>query len=193
MGFYHPATLVKDAQRHGVRCCRSTSITRAGSAGGDRAIGPLPELRVRAPIARGAPPRSNPPMRQRCAAPRAAVRRRSAQERGRGDRARAGGGPFRAAEDLARRAGLRGDELERLGDAAPWAPSASAGARRSGRPPAPPAPPARSTMTAETAYRGSPLREMTAFEETVADFAGTGMTTGAHPVATGGSGSRRRA
>ncbi len=31
--------------------------------------------------------------------------------------------------------------------------------------------------------RGSPLREMTRYQETVADFRGTGMTVGPHPIA----------
>ncbi len=34
MGFYHPATLIKDAQRHGVRSGRWTSRPPAGSAAG---------------------------------------------------------------------------------------------------------------------------------------------------------------
>jgi len=101
--------------------------------------------------------------------------------------ARRRGGPFRDADELARRTRLRADELERL---ASIGALASFGASRRGalwqvalaaRPAGPLLDAA--TPRAGSADRRSPLREMTAYEETLADFAGTGLTTGSHPVA----------
>jgi len=101
--------------------------------------------------------------------------------------ARRRGGRFRDADDLARRARLRGDELERL--AAVGALASLGLARREALwQAALAARPAGELFegTGETDRRGgrrSPLPEMTRYERTVADFEGTGVTVGAHPLA----------
>jgi error-prone DNA polymerase len=87
----------------------------------------------------------------------------------------AAGAPFASTADLARRAQLHRDELERLAEigacaglglsrrAALWQVSALAGEPLASAPEGP-----------------SPLREMTPFERTAADYRGTGLTTGPH-------------
>ncbi len=78
MGFYHPATLVKDAQRHGVDGAgRSTSRAPAGSAAGRRA-----------------------PSASACGSSRGCARRRDARSS-----ASRRAAPFRDVDDLARRCG----------------------------------------------------------------------------------------
>ena len=91
MGFYHPASLVKDAQRHGVTvlpidvnlsafgCAWEEVTTRGACRLGLRFVGDV---------------------------------RRSALEQIVAERRQHG--PYRDADELARRAGLRADELERL-------------------------------------------------------------------------------
>ncbi|MDH3403992.1 MAG: error-prone DNA polymerase [Acidobacteriota bacterium] len=159
MGFYHPATLVKDAQRHGVEA-RPIDVNHSrwecswdsdGAASGAARIG----LRY----ARGL---------QREAA-RSIVEAREA-------------GPFTSADDLARRAALSGEALANLADigalaslglsrrAAQWQVAAAS------RPTGP------LLREAAAGGRGGPLPEMTPFEETLADYAGAGLTTGRHPV-----------
>jgi error-prone DNA polymerase len=101
--------------------------------------------------------------------------------------ARRDGGPFRDADDLARRAGLRADELQRLAAIGALA-SLGLGRREALWQAALAARPAgelfekRGTGAHLLEMGACPLPEMTAYEETSADFAGTGMTTGSHPV-----------
>ena len=119
MGFYHPATLIKDAQRHGVEV-RPIDVQRSGwrcrweereQAGG----GESARRSDRAPRAGG---RGSPRRRRRATArrhpPRPPLRPRPAPGGGRGDRARAGRAPFADADDLARRCRLHDDELATL-------------------------------------------------------------------------------
>src|SRR5437899_3696051 len=163
MGFYHPATIIKDAQRHGLRIlpidiARSQWLCTVQPGEGR---GPSPgcishAVRLGLRYVRGL----------REAAARAIVRAR--EER-----------PFASIHDLARRAGLERDELTTLAAVGALAPL---GATR------------RASLW-EAALQdpgglfepprgsGSPLAEMTEGERLVADYAGTGVTLGRHPMA----------
>ncbi|MCM2269202.1 MAG: PHP domain-containing protein, partial [Thermoanaerobaculia bacterium] len=157
MGFYHPATLVQDARRHGVRVLpidvdfslvecvwedvsrvagvaeRAASSLRrlparptASAPAGGRALPsserlPRPGSDLGSNVLRGARPglpRARPGYhRPASGACRLGLRyvdglRRSAAEAI--VAAREAGGPFRDADDLAKRTGLRADELEKL-------------------------------------------------------------------------------
>ena len=172
MGFYHPASLVKDAQRHGVRVLPVDVHTSDWPCVWEDA-GPDP-----ATAAPGA-----------C---RIGLRYVSGLRRETGERIVAArrAGPFRDVEDLKQRAALRGVEMARLSEVGALASlglsrrealwQAALAVRPKGElfedrqesvgdPPCPAAP-------------ASPLPEMSAYEETVADFAGTSLTVGAHPV-----------
>ncbi|MGH9366976.1 MAG: error-prone DNA polymerase, partial [Thermoanaerobaculia bacterium] len=151
MGFYHPATLVKDAQRHRVEV-RPIDATRSGwkcrwEEGAVR-LG----LRFVAGL-------------------REAAGKRIEEEQAKT--------PFAGVEELARRCALRGDELTLLADAgalagfgrtrraALW--QVAKVARSSG--------PLLAELPADDP---SPLPEMTREEETAADYRATQMTTGPH-------------
>jgi error-prone DNA polymerase len=230
MGFYHPATLVQDARRHGVRVLpidvnssgceciwespegfgveqRAASTSRSfpthpeGRApAGGRALPssePFPRTgSVRdSGVLRGARPtfvRDRPgDHRPAAGACRLGLRyveglRKSAAEAI--VRARGAGGPFRDADDLARRTALRADELERLATVgalaslgmtrreAQW--QAALATRPAGELFERDEDPSFPSMKAFA----SPLPEMTRYEQTVADFVGTGLTVGAHPL-----------
>ena len=88
MGFYHPFTLVKDAQRHGVRF-RPVDVTRSGW----HCTLEDGEVRLGLRYVRGA------------------ARRR----RGSASRPSARARPFASLQDFVDRAGLRRDELQRAG------------------------------------------------------------------------------
>jgi error-prone DNA polymerase len=94
MGFYSPATLVKDAQRRGVRV-KPIDVARSGWLCTLERTGPEEELRLRLGLryARGL---------------REAVGKRIVEERARA--------PFASIADLAARAGLRRDELTALAE-----------------------------------------------------------------------------
>ena len=98
--------------------------------------------------------------------------------------------PYRDVEELKRRASLRGDEMARLSEAGALA---SLGlTRREALWQAALAVRPKGEMFEERANEvesaagsgaaASPLPEMSAYEETVADFTGTGLTVGAHPL-----------
>jgi error-prone DNA polymerase len=152
LGFYSPATLVKDAQRHGV-VVLPVDVQKSGWR--SRLEGPGPGAAVRLGL------RWADGLRQ------AAARRIEAAA------------PFASVGDLARRAELHRDELERLAEIgacgalglerreALWQVSALAGGLLAGATPGDP----------------SPLDEMSPFEETLADYRGTGLTTGPHLMA----------
>ncbi len=153
MGFYHPATLVKDAQRHGVDV-RPVDVLRSGwkcrwEEGAVR-LG----LRFVAGL-------------------REATGRRVEEESGRT--------AFAGVEDLARRCALRADELTRLADAGALAGfgrtrrEALWQAAKVARP----AGPLYDALPAGDASP-SPLPEMTPQEETIADYRTTQMTAGPH-------------
>ena len=154
MGFYAPATLVKDAQRHGVRV-RTPCVVESevgAKVTGDREV----RLGLRSVIGLGD-----------LAATRIVEARR---ER-----------PFRDPADVCLRAGLDARRAELLAEAGAFA---SLGATRrqalwdvrailaSGGPLAPP-----------PKASGSPLPELTELQRTLADYASTGLTVGPHLVA----------
>jgi error-prone DNA polymerase len=170
MGFYSPATLVKDAQRRGVHV-RPIDVLRSDWLCTLERDGPEEDLQLRLGMryARG--------LRQ--AMGEAMVRERS------------NGGPFRSISDLAARVPLRRDELATLAEiGALGSLDVRTGGPRSTR---------RSALwQAEAAVqRGpglfarveprdegdSPLPEMTLRERTAADLRGTGIAVGPHPVA----------
>ncbi|HUF79011.1 MAG TPA: error-prone DNA polymerase [Thermoanaerobaculia bacterium] len=179
MGFYHPATLIQDARRHGVEV-RPIDVTRSGvkCRWEERESRPVAAGTVAADLRAG---RSSPPP------PVGAVRlglkfvrglRREAAagiERERGVRA------FADVDDLARRAGLRDGELAALAAAGALAGfgltrrGALWQVARAGRP----AGPLLAGLPDETP---SPLVEMADVEETLADYAHTGLTAGPHPL-----------
>ena len=155
MGFYHPATVVRDALRRG-QAVRPVDV----GVSAWRATVEAGAVRLGLGQVKG--------LREAAAARLVAAR----QAR-----------PFTSADDLCARAGLSRDEVTALAEvgalgslglrrrAALWQ------AERAARPPGPlfaghPAGPER-----------SPLREMTVAERLVADYRGTGVTVGPHPMA----------
>ena len=148
MGFYHPATLVKDAQRHGVKVL-PVDVNKSGwmcrwEDGG---------VRLGMRFVKGLRGES-------------ALRVEAAQ-------------PFRSADDLARRAKLRDDQLTKLAyagalasfgmtrRAALW--QASYAARNAGE------------MFEDASHANtSPLRDMSPGEETMADYMSMDLTAGKH-------------
>jgi error-prone DNA polymerase len=155
MGFYHPATLVKDAQRHGQEV-RPVDATRSDwlSTVEDGAV------RLGLMTVKG--------LRE------AAGRRLVAARRERA---------FDSVDDVVARSTLARDELTRLADigaleclgltrrGALWE------AERAARPPGP------LWVGHRPAPDPSPLAEMTVEERVVADYRGTGLTVGPHPMA----------
>jgi error-prone DNA polymerase len=186
MGFYAPATLVKDAQRHGVevrpidpahsdwRCTleaqrapsqgaytgtASPKGAQRGAAERSRTFGPAVRLGLRYVVG----------LRAQAGQAIAAERRRA---------------PFANAADLARRAGLRRSELEALAElGALGGLDPAAHSRRSAlwqvaaleRDP-------HSLLAgaAPSNHPFSPLPEMSALEETLADYRHSGLTLGPH-------------
>ena len=161
MGFYHAATVVTDARRHGVRVlpvdvtCSSWPCTlelHDGTWGvrlGLRYVKGLREGAARALVAARA-------------------------ER-----------PFTSARDLASRAQLARDEMQTLaaiGALAPLGGTRRANIWAAAEPDLGPLF-ARSDEKGPAATGPSPLHEMTETERLVADYAGTGVTLGPHPLA----------
>jgi error-prone DNA polymerase len=156
MGFYDPATIIGDAGRHG-QGIRPADVNFSGWL---CAIEPDGVVRLGLRYVRG--------LREE------AGRRLEAERRGR---------PFASVEDVVKRGDLRRDELAqlaRVGALASLEPERRAAlweAERAGRPtgalyedlPAPREP--------------SPLRPMSAEERLIADYEGTGLTLGPHPMA----------
>jgi len=149
LGFYSPATLVQDSARHGVR----TLPIDVQQSDWLCHVTDANEVRLGLRYVDGL--------------------RREAGER------IAAESPYESLGDLAHRAGLHRDELEKLASVgacaslglgrreALWQVAALQGGLLSGATPDSP----------------SPLAEMTGFEETVADYRDTGITTGAHLMA----------
>ncbi len=170
MGFYHPATIVKDAQRHGLKVL-PMDVTRTDwkCTLEPSAVSHQPSVRLGLKYARGL----------REAAGQALVRERSLA-------------PFASIQDLARRVPeLRKDELTTLAEtgaldavAGCQSPVASKTHRRD------------ALWQVERAVRwsgpllnespeidgASPLVPMTDEERLVADFRATGLTVGPHPM-----------
>jgi DNA polymerase III alpha subunit len=184
MGFYHPATIIKDAQRHGLRilpidiarsqwlCTVQPGEGKGSFARNPTRTEPLPSLsctshavRLGLRYVRGL----------REAAARAIVRAR--EER-----------PFASIHDLARRTGLERDELTTLSATGALAPLG--GTRRASLWEAALLDPGE--LFEPPRGSGSPLAEMTEGERLVADYAGTGVTLGRHPMAMRRAELRRR-
>src|SRR5213594_1109047 len=155
MGFYHPATLVKDAQRHGLRILPIDVTRSQWLCVIERVDGAL-VVRLGLRYVKG--------LRERAA--RTLVRAREAQ-------------PFASVHDLARRAELGRDELETLAAIGALAPLG--GSRRANLWAA--AVPHPGPLFADPPRDPSPLTEMTDIERLAADYAGTGVTLGRHPMA----------
>ncbi|MHB1047797.1 MAG: DNA polymerase III subunit alpha [Thermoanaerobaculia bacterium] len=182
MGFYHPATLVKDAQHHGTDVL-PIDVTLSGRlCRTERLNGPWP--------------RHLPRPSSAVVTPQLAVRlgmryvrglRASTADAIEREQALA---PFSGVKDLARRAALREDELSALAHAGAFAtlPDAATGERGLSRRTA--------LWQAAAAARdmgplydsleddvASPLPEMSRFEETVSDYQTTELTAGPHLIA----------
>jgi error-prone DNA polymerase len=154
MGFYHPATLVKDGQRHGVSF-RSVDVNQSGW----RCRWENGAVRIGLRYVHGL--------------------KRAAAEVIEAERARAA---FTDPADLAQRCDLSSEQLERLAHvgalaslgssrrAALWQVSEVAGRRG----------PLFSDLPPEPT---SPLTEMEPIDETIADYAGLHLTTGPHLMA----------
>src|SRR5262245_33600583 len=157
MGFYHAATIIKDAQRHGL-IILPIDVTRSDWLCSVEQRGDAPTIRLGLRYVKGL----------RESAGRAIVAAR-------GER------PFASVSDLARRAGLERDELMTL--AATGSLDALDGTRRAAlwqaaRPVLPGL-----LAGAEPPAEPSPLREMSTAERLDEDYAGTSVTLGPHPLA----------
>jgi error-prone DNA polymerase len=156
MGFYHAATIVKDAQRHGLGV-HPIDVTRSGwdCAIEDDAV------RLGLRYVKG--------LRER--AGRAIVAARAVR-------------PFASVADLLARTGVTTDEAQTL--ATSGALAALGGRRRAdlwAAAVASPGPLFAAAVAASAPTPLSPLREMDAEERLAADYAATGVTLGPHPMA----------
>ena len=210
MGFYHPSTLVQDAVRHGVEV-RPIDVRRSGwrcrwealrdgrsaaSSGLDGGRDRDPALRdgrcaASSGLVGGQEPMSPEPVEGRGSGSggRAVGAIRLGMKFLRGVRREAVAaiereqaiGPFRDVDDLARRTGLRRDELAVLAAAGALAGfglsrrGALWQVARASRKAGP-------LLAALPDTAPSPLPEMSDVDETLADFAHAGLTVGAHPV-----------
>jgi error-prone DNA polymerase len=158
MGFYHPATLVQDAKRHGVEV-RPIDVNRSAW----KCTWEESTCRLGFKFVRGL--------------------RTDAGQRIQAEREV--GGPYTSPEELTRRCALREDELAGLAAVGTLGSLGSPALSRRGAlwQVARVARPAGPLFVAEEDESASPLPEMTPAEETVADFQGTGLTPGVHPVA----------
>jgi len=209
MGFYHPATLVQDAKRHGVEV-RPIDVNHSNWKCTWEGISPLtpalsPDHDAPRRGARGEreslgtksvgkgrgcprPPTGGEGQGEGGTACRLGLRfvRGLRTEAGKRIAAeRDAGGSYTSPEDLARRCTLREDELAVLAAVGALGSLRDGGlSRREAlwqvarvvRPAGP-------LFEDEGDPGASPLPEMTPPEETVADFQGTGLTPGVHPVA----------
>jgi error-prone DNA polymerase len=213
MGFYHPSTLVKDAQRRGVRFHPidvqvsdwSCTVEQDGAIRlGLRYVhGLRSETGKAITLCRPREPRaSSPKSRAPSRCPKCGCDDASMLEVDR-DRAfcnncshdwnvRPHGARFSSLDDLVARTGLRRDELVTLADigalnafgydrrSALW--QAEQAVRPSGELFDETSPESRAASDVVDPDR-SPLRPMTEAERIVADYAGTGLTVGRHPMA----------
>jgi len=160
MGFYHPATIVKEAQRHGL-AIRPIDVTRSAWPCAVESAPAGWAVRLGLRYVKGL----------RETAGRAIVAARRAR-------------PFVSVADLAARAELASDEAQTL--AAIGALRALGGTRRADLWAAAIPSPGPLFAIADAAPAPTPtgpLREMTVDERLAADFAGTGVTLGPHPMA----------
>ncbi len=186
MGFYHPATLVKDAQRHGVgfhpidvrhsdwRCTWEDSAPFAPLRGDPGSLGSRAEgAQAQHRRVRRAAGSARLGLRYVRGLSAATGERIAAERRAR---------PFESLDDLTVRCRLGDRDLERLAQAGALASfgltrrEALWQAARLARPAGP-------LFEGEPPRAGSPLPEMSPLEETVADFRTSGLTAGPHPIA----------
>ncbi|HXJ33309.1 MAG TPA: error-prone DNA polymerase [Candidatus Eisenbacteria bacterium] len=152
MGFYHPATLVKDGERHGVRFLpidAERSAWRCTIESGAVRLGLRYVKGLRAAAA------------ERIVAAR----------------------PCTSVGDLARRALLERDELDALAHAGALAPFGLSRREALWQASAVERDPTSLLARTRPERSGSPLPPMSPFEETAADYATTGLTTGPHVMA----------
>ena len=169
MGFYHPATLVKDAQRRGVRFA-SIDVQRSHwscvvEVDGAIRLGLRYVTGLREEVGRAI--EQGLEARVRIPNPESRVR-------------------FRSLEDLIARTGLRRDELATLAEIG--ALNSFGYDRRSAlwqieRAVRPSGELFEQKSTVDSRRSSSPLPSMTPAERLVADYAGTGLTVGPHPMA----------
>jgi error-prone DNA polymerase len=154
MGFYHPSTLIKDAQRHGLRV-KPVDVTVSDWL----CTLEMPALRLGLRYVRG--------LREE--AGQAIVRRR----------------PFASIDDLVRRVPeLRKDELTKLAAVGGLNALEAAGRRGAMWESARAIQPVGPLLDSSLAEAGAtPLRPMTPEERLRADYLGTGVTIGRHPMA----------
>jgi error-prone DNA polymerase len=163
MGFYHPATLVKDAERHGTRM-RPIDVTKSGW----KCRWEEREVRLGLRFVKGLRAQAG-----------------EAIERAQADR------PFDSVEDVARRCALRPGDLDLLAHAGALA--AFGRTRRAAIwQVAKVAKKAGALFEEIPVDDPSPLPEMTPIEETRADYQSMEMTTGPHMLAHLRDGLRRR-
>jgi error-prone DNA polymerase len=154
MGFYHAATIVKDAQRHGVRVL-PVDVTCSGWLA---VPGDVRTVRLGLRSVKG--------LRERAAHALVAAR----AER-----------PFTSPVDARRRAGLDRDEMATLASIGAFA--SLGGTRRAMLWTVAQSDPGPLFAGGSADPERSPLVEMTADERMVADYGGTGVTIGPHPMA----------
>lgn len=195
MGFYHPATLVKDAQRHGVEV-RPVDILRSDWRctweEKEEPPPPSPAAPTPGPGAGGKgylfDRRYTRPTEKKPEKVAGALRlglryvRGLRAETGRHIEEARAKRSFSSIDDLARRAGLHADELKKLafsGALAGFGATRRAALWQAARLERPAGP----LFEDEEDQGASPLPEMSRLEETAADFGTTGLTVGPHPVA----------
>jgi error-prone DNA polymerase len=183
MGFYHPATLVKDAQRRGVRFAPVDVMTSKWAC----AIEPSGAVRLGLRYVKGLSQISGLRIE------RATGKGQGTEERGEGKR---GEEKFRSIDDLVMRTGLRQDEVRALAESGALASfggdrrTALWQAERAGRPAGPlleDVDSERQTFPGLTPHApsrlSSPLPSMSLAERVQADYDRTGLTIGPHPMA----------
>jgi error-prone DNA polymerase len=184
LGFYHPATLVKDAQRHGLRVL-PIDVTRSGwkcrlekqgvtLSSGYAAKGP------------SSPPLTANPLALRLGLRYVAGLREAAGRRIEEGRAKA---PFASIDDVAIRCGLRDGELQTLAHIGAFAAFGLTRREAMWQAAAVPKEPLFKTSDYAVSELGcyandvndeNPLPPMSLLDRTLADYAGTGMTVGPH-------------
>jgi error-prone DNA polymerase len=187
MGFYHPATLVKDGERHGVHFApvdvtRSEWACTVVSSGGPSAARSLRELRCsdapgpRAGLGEASPGFAGDDGELTILLGLRYVKglRQAAAERIVAAR------PFASTGDLARRAELRQDELDALAHAGALAAFDLTRRQALWQVAAIERDPTSLLARVRPPRPDAPLPAMTALEETAADYATTSLTTGPH-------------
>jgi error-prone DNA polymerase len=195
LGFYHPATLVKDAQRHGLRVLPIDVTRSSWKCTLEEGVKVLRGYAVRGSEEEPLTASTLTPntLSLRLGLRYAAGLREEAGKRIEAARAKA---PFASIADVAARAALRSDELETLAHigafaalgltrraalwqaaALPREPLFTARHFTNAAPRTDP-PPTQSSVLGPRS--SSPLLEMSLLERTLADYKGTGMTVGPH-------------